>query len=46
MKLAKEFRQLGVIIRKRISLFKYNIKIKRQMGMYDPTKEHGLIEQQ
>jgi hypothetical protein len=39
MKLAQDFRRAGILFRKRLSLFKYNIKLKREMGIYDPTLE-------
>ena len=31
-------------MRKRVSLFKYNLKMKKEMGAYDPIKEQQMIQ--
>ena len=44
MKLAQDLRRLGIVARKRYSLFKYNLQMKRELGVYDPTRERELLE--
>jgi hypothetical protein len=43
MKLAKDFRRAGVMLRKRISLFKYNLNLKRQIGVYSPEQDSNML---
>lgn len=43
MKLAKDLRRAGIRIRKRLSLFQYNVQLKRQLGMYDPRAESQML---
>jgi hypothetical protein len=31
-------------MRKRVSLFKYNLKMKRELGAYDPMREQEMME--
>ena len=44
MNIAKDFRRISIILRKRMSLFKYNLKMKKELGMYDPAREQYLIK--
>ena len=46
MKAAKELRRMGIMLKKRLSLFKYNFQLKKSMGMYDLEQEVNLIESQ
>ncbi len=39
MNIVQDFRRLGISLKKRISFFKYNLKMKRELGLYDPLKE-------
>lgn len=39
MEIAKEFRRLGVVARKRLAYFKYNIELKMKHGFYNPIYE-------
>ena len=45
MRVAQDLRRVSILARKRFSLFKYNLKMKREVGMYDPGKEQQMIEQ-
>jgi hypothetical protein len=36
---------MGITIKKRISLFQYNLKMKRELGLYDPLKEQQMINE-
>lgn len=45
MNLAKDFRRISIILRKRISLFRYNFKMKKELGMYDLAREQHIILQ-
>ena len=44
MKLAQDLRRVGIIMKKRVSLFKYNFKMKKELGAYDPMREQQMIE--
>lgn len=37
-------RRLGIVARKRYSLFKYHLKMKQELGFYDPSQESKMIE--
>jgi len=45
MKITQDFRRLGITLKKRFSLFQYNLKMKREMGLYDPAKEKTMINE-
>lgn len=44
MKLANDFRKIGITMKKRFNLFKYNLNLKKEIGMYDPSAEHSMLE--
>jgi len=43
--IVKDIRKTGIVIRKRFSLFKYNMQMKRQVGIYDPDIESQMLNQ-
>ena len=46
MKAIKELRRLGITLKKRYSLFMYNVKLKKQLGMYDVSSEKIIAQEQ
>jgi hypothetical protein len=45
MNLAKQLRKSGIMFRKRFDFFKYNLMLKRQIGLYDPSSESQMLNE-
>lgn len=46
METFKQIRRLGIVMKKRVGLFKYNVQMKKQMGIYNPETEQAMMEKQ
>jgi len=47
MKAVRDLRRAGILLQKRISLFKYNAQLKMQRGQgYDPTADINMMTNQ
>ena len=43
MKLVEAIRKQGVLFQRRWDLYKYNLRIKKQIGMYNPEIEQDMV---